>query len=94
MNEQKINNKENTINLNKTKGQIDCIVINFLQDNSKEIKLCYGIGRYTNASRSAIRHIADSDGKPLCGSRKKFTYETESGERKDVDCKKCRQKYL
>ena len=32
MNEQKLNNKETSINPNKTKGQIDCRVINFLGD--------------------------------------------------------------
>ena len=69
-------------------------VINFLPDNSKQIKLCYGIGKYTNANKPAIRHIADNNNKPLCGSRKKFTYETENGERAGITCKKCRQKYL
>lgn len=71
-------------------GQLEPVVINFLPT----MKMCYGIGRYTNASRPAIRHISDNNGLPLCGSRKKFTYETEEGKEEDIDCKKCRQKYL
>lgn len=45
MNEQKLNNKEILINPNKTKGQIDCLVINFLAEGEQDGKLRKMLGR-------------------------------------------------
>lgn len=54
------------------------------------MKLVYGISRWTNASRASARHIDDSFGKPLCGNKRKCTWETEQGE---PTCKRCIAKY-
>jgi hypothetical protein len=55
------------------------------------MKLVYGISRWTNPSRASARHIDDSFGTPLCGSKRKvFTWEHENGE---PTCKRCIAKY-
>ena len=54
------------------------------------MNLVYGISRWTNPSRASARHIDDSFSKPLCGDKRKCTWETEQGE---PTCKKCIAKY-
>jgi len=54
------------------------------------MKLVYGISRWTNPSRASARHIDDSFGKPLCGDKRKCTWETEEGE---PTCQKCIAEY-
>ena len=55
------------------------------------MKLVYGISRWTNASRAGARHIDNSFGEPLCGSKRKvFSWEAEEGE---PTCQKCIAKY-
>lgn len=45
------------------------------------MKLVYGISRWTNPSRASARHIANAEGKPLCGGRgrKVLSWEKEEG---------------
>lgn len=42
------------------------------------MRLVYGISRWTNPSRASARHI-NKDGKPLCGNKRKCTWEIEEG---------------
>jgi len=37
MNKQKLNKRENTVNPNKTKGQIDCLVMLFIVDIGEKL---------------------------------------------------------
>lgn len=55
------------------------------------MKLVYGISRWTNPSRASARHIDNSFGEPLCGSKRKVSsWEKEEGE---PTCKVCIRKY-
>ena len=57
-----------------------------------DLKLVYGISRWTNPHRASARHIDNGKGKPLCGGngRKAFTWQTDEGE---PSCKKCISKH-
>ena len=55
------------------------------------MNLVYGISRRTNASR-AIRHIDNTIGTPLCGSKRKILL-WEADEEGEPTCKKCIAKY-
>jgi len=53
----------------------------------KEMKLVYGISRWTNASRPSARHIDDGRGKPLCQSKRKvLSWEKDEGQ---PTCQRC-----
>ena len=54
------------------------------------MKTVYAISRWSNAYRSAARHVDNGEGKPLCGGagRKAFVWEREESE---PTCKRCKQ---
>jgi hypothetical protein len=59
------------------------------------MKLIYGISKWTNSSRASAIHIANTEGKPLCNSKRKvFCWETEdSTSIETVICDKCKKGY-
>lgn len=59
------------------------------------MKLIYGISRWTNSSRPSAIHIANTEGRPLCNSKRKvFCWEREDSTCIDnVTCDKCKNAY-
>lgn len=58
------------------------------------MKLVIGISRWTNASRSHAVHIADNDGRPLCGGkRQKRVFSWSEVNADNPTCKACIRRY-
>lgn len=58
------------------------------------MELIIGISRWTNASRSHAVHIADNDGKPLCGGNgRKRVSGWSVIDAKEPTCKACIRRY-